>query len=163
MSSCSATITPTSINVSMGQIEFGKGETCLKAVLGSCLAVAIYHPRTQIAAMAHVVLPSNSGRGGTVGKFAETAVPALVEVLARHGARIGSLKAKIAGGACMFGKGGPIQIGDSNVKAVTRALDAMQIPVLAKDIGGTSGRRVTFCCSTGRMRIERVGLPARTI
>jgi chemotaxis protein CheD len=163
MSSCSVTTTPAVNNVSMGQIELGEGDATLVAVLGSCLGVTLYHAPLQIATMAHIVLPDSAGRTSTQGKFADTAVPRMVEILARRGAPVSALEAKIVGGACMFGDGGPQQIGVSNTQAVTRALGAMQIPIVAQDVGGTNGRRVSFSCCNGMIQIERVGLPPKRI
>lgn len=57
----------------------------------------------------------------------------------------------------MFGSGGPLQIGDANVQAVTEALAAAGIRLIAQDTGGTKGRRVAFQTSTGEMLVETSG------
>jgi len=163
MATCSVTTTPAIKNVSMGQIEFGEGDTLLVAILGSCLGVTLHDARSGIGTMAHVVLPDSAGRATTLGKFADTAVPHMVEILAQHGVNLTALKAKVVGGACMFGNGGPLKIGESNVQAVTSTLRAMRIPVLAQDVGGSHGRRISFSCQDGRIQIERVGLSSKTI
>lgn len=163
MASCLVTTTPAVKNVSMGQIEFGEGDAVLVAVLGSCLGVTLHDARSGIGTMAHIVLPESAGRAITHGKFADTAVPRMVEILARHGTKLTSLKAKVVGGACMFGDGGPLKIGESNVQAVTRTLQAMRIPVVAQDVGGSQGRRISFSCQDGQIQIERVGMSSKTI
>ena len=51
-------------NVGMGQIALvGPGESA-KAVLGSCIGLALYHPRFEIASFAHIVLAKSDGRDG---------------------------------------------------------------------------------------------------
>ncbi len=149
--------------VGMGQIAVAQSPACLTAVLGSCTGVALYHRRLRLGALAHVVLPDSGGRTASPGKFADTAVPHLLDLLARHGATTAGLSAKLVGGACMFGTGGPMQIGDANVAAVTRLLHEAGVRISGKDIGGTSGRRICFDCNTGEVTIETVGNPPRNL
>ncbi len=148
---------PQATAVGMGQTGVGSHPSRFSAVLGSCIGVALYHRHLRLGAMGHVVLPSSSGRDGTPGKFADTAIPHLVELLKRKGASTSQLTAKIAGGACMFGATGPMQIGLANAEAVRNQLKALRIPILAEDIGGSKGRRVVFDCDNGAMSIETVG------
>jgi chemotaxis protein CheD len=149
--------------VGMGQLAAGRAPERMKAVLGSCIGLAIYHPRCKTGVMAHVVLPNSAGRGGSPGKFADTAVPEMLELLKALGTPAQGLVAKLAGGANMFAGSGPLQIGDANVDAVTQALQAAGIRAAAQDVGGTQGRRVTFDCASGEMTVQRAGQPARTL
>lgn len=154
---------PTQTTVGMGQIAAGTKDDRLAAVLGSCVGVVLIHPRSKAAALAHVVLPASSGRDGAPGKFADTAVAAMIAELARLGINRAGLIAKLAGGACMFGAGGPMQIGDANIAATRQALAAAGIPIVAEDVGGRVGRRITVTCNDGRVTIECVNQPPRTI
>lgn len=162
MSLCIAAA-PTTKSVGMGQIELGQRSGRLTAVLGSCVGLVLCQPRLQIAALAHIVLPQSGGRDGPPGKFADTAVPAMLSLFERHGAGRSGLVAKIAGGACMFGTGGPMQIGDSNIAAVIEALRKSGIAVSAQDVGGNSGRRVSVDCADGRVTVEAVGRPPKAL
>ena len=149
--------------VGMGQIAAGRAPERMKAVLGSCIALAIYHPRLKTGVMTHIVLPDSAGRGGTPGKFADTAVPEMLKLLKELGAPAHGLTAKFSGGGNMFGGSGPLQIGDSNAEAVTQALKSVGIQAAGQDVGGTKGRRVTFDCNSGEMTVECAGQPARTL
>lgn len=163
MSSPTAVAPPASTTVGMGQIMIARKPVCLTAVLGSCVGVGLYHPRIQIGALAHVVLPDSSGRAATPGKFADTAIPHMLQLLERQGVNASGLIAKLAGGACMFGSPGPMQIGEANVKAAIKALEAARVRVAASDVGGTAGRRVRLDCATGAMTVECVGSPVRSL
>jgi chemotaxis protein CheD len=149
--------------VGMGQIAAGRESERLKAVLGSCIGLALYHPRLKAAAMAHIVLPDSAQRVCTPGKFADTAIPCMLEMLRKLGAPVPGLTAKLSGGANMFGGNGPLQIGTANTEAVVRALRIAGIRIAGQDVGGTVGRRVVFDCSSGQMIIEQVGQPARVL
>jgi len=149
--------------VGMGQIAVGGAPARMKSVLGSCIGLAIYHPRLKTGAMAHIVLPESAGRGGTPGKFADTAVPEMLKLLKELGAPAHGLTAKFSGGANMFAGSGPLQIGDSNAEAVAQALKSVGIRAAGRDVGGSKGRRVTFDCTSGDMTVECAGQPARTL
>lgn len=133
-----------------------QGESA-KAVLGSCIGLVLYHETRQAAAVAHIVLPRSQDRGGPPGKFADTAIPHMLQLLTDSGIpRIGLL-AKLAGGANMFGSGGPIQIGKENHAAVIEILKGLRIPLVAEHVGGQKGRRMTFNSGTGEMRVDVAG------
>ncbi len=163
MSSCTAPEMQKDVAVGMGQIASARTPNKLKSVLGSCVGVAIFHPRVPAAVLAHVVLPESAGRPGSPGKFADTAVAHMVQLLNMMGVPRAGRVAKMVGGACMFVASGPMQVGDSNVEAVTRALSDAGIRVVAKDVGGTAGRRLTFDCSNRELMVEIVGKPPRTL
>lgn len=151
------------IHVGMGQTAVGDKETIFTSVLGSCVGVVLWHPRLGMGAMAHVVLPASHGQNGQPGKFADTAIPQLIHQLAEIGCPSAGLVAKIAGGACMFKGGGPLQIGDDNIASVRTILRQQSIPITAEDVGGTSGRKVTFECATGRLIVEIAGQKSRVL
>jgi len=148
--------------VGMGQIALGPPPVCLTAVLGSCIGITLYHKRLRLAALAHVILPHGGRHGENPGKFSNTAVPQMLELLKQHGAAPGELVAKIIGGACMFSSGGPMHLGSDNVNAASRALELAGVPLVATDVGGNIGRRVSLDCNTGLVTVEGIGRPPRT-
>ena len=149
--------------VGMGQIVTGESPHQMKAIVGSCIALALHHPRLNKGIMAHIVLPNSAGRPGAPGKFADTAIPRMLELFKELGVPAHGLTAKLAGGANMFANSGPLQIGDANTHAVAQALRSAGIRIMAQDVGGTRGRRVTFDCADGEMIIESAGQPTKTL
>ena len=118
--------------VGMGQIAAGGPPQKMKAVVGSCIALALYHPQAQARARWRTSSCRDSaGRDGVPGKFADTAVPRMLELLKELECAGPCLTAKLAGGANMFGSSGPLQIGDANVEAVAQALRAAGIRIAA--------------------------------
>ena len=71
------------------------------------------------------------------------------------------LVAKLAGGANMFAASGStssaLNIGQLNQEAVERILGELKIPVLARDLGGGSGRHLTVDASSGIVAIKIPG------
>lgn len=139
----------------------GKGLSALG--LGSCIGVAAYDPAVKVAGMAHVMLADStmSTTPGPAGKYADTAIPALVEEMARLGAEPGRLVIKLAGGAQMFASGGGnLNIGARNAVAVRAALAAAGLRVKAADTGGTNGRTLELWVDDGRTTVRIAGKEA---
>ena len=89
--------------------------------------------------------PKVSGRTDRPGKYADTAVPLLLNKLSDMGCHRSSLVVKMAGGACMFEYfGNNLNIGERNAEKVRAILAENQIRIAAEDVGGKAGRTVAF-------------------
>ncbi|EET88902.1 CheD [Clostridium carboxidivorans P7] len=109
--------------------------------LGSCIGIAMYDNTKSLGGLAHIMLPDSTQFNNVTNplKFADLAVPILIEKLEKLGASRRNLKAKIAGGASMFNfsdKSMIMDIGNRNGIAVKNALKEYSIPILGEDIGG---------------------------
>lgn len=130
--------------------------------LGSCVGIVIYDETKKIAGMAHILLPdSGVTKQNPINqaKYADTAIPLLVEKLVDMGARRYAMKAKIAGGAEMFKADNSselLRIGPRNVEASLEELEKLRIPVIAKDVGGSIGRTIEFDPATSLLKIRKV-------
>ena len=131
--------------------------------LGSCIGLVIFDSFAKVAGMAHIMLPDSRGLKGTekVGKFADTAVPALVEEMLKKGATRPRMKAKIAGGAQMFALPGAsaefLTVGAKNVKETKMKLARMGIALVASDTGGNKGRTIEFSTSNWLLKVRTLG------
>jgi len=149
------------ISVGMADYKIARApELLLTAGLGSCIGICIYDPFLKVGGMAHIMLPSSSGSlGGNPAKYADTALELLLQELAGVGTNRSRLRAKMAGGAQMFsfpGKAQVLKIGDRNAEAVEQELKKHKIPLLAADVGGSSGRTIYFDVGTGDLRIRTI-------
>lgn len=136
--------------------------------LGSCVGVALYDKTSRIAGLVHVMLPDSTQvrQNQNRAKFADTGIDYLIEQMIKVGANRRNLTAKIAGGAQMFafnGNSDMLRVGERNVEAVKKKLNAMGIRILAEDTGLNFGRTVEFYPETGDFVIKSVGKPVRTI
>lgn len=136
--------------------------------LGSCVAIVLYDAAAAIGGLAHVLLPneSMSRDRSNPGKFPSTVVPLLVDEMRRHGAELRRIRAKIAGGASMFGNligTSGINIGERNVIAVRAALERAGIPLVADDTGSDYGRSVFFFLDDGRVEIRSLRRGSRVL
>jgi len=167
--------------VGMAEVRVVKGtdHVLVAYSLGSCVGVALWDPEVLAAGMAHIVLPSSGGTlvlagdrprpedGSThlPGKFADTGVPYLVELLLREGARRERIRSWIAGGAHVLKDlewpGGGI--GGANVKAVLEALERCGISPPKADVGDDYGRTMKLYAREGRATVTSVGRAERDI
>ncbi len=131
--------------------------------LGSCIGIAIYDRTKSLGGLAHIMLPDSTQFNNVTNplKFADLAVPILIEKLEKLGASRRNLKAKIAGGASMFNfsdKSMIMDIGNRNGIAVKNALKKYAVPIMGEEIGGNKGRTMILDTSDGIVRIKTVGL-----
>jgi chemotaxis protein CheD len=151
------------VNVAIGQWAVAAAPALIRTLLGSCVGVVLYDRNSKLGGLAHVVLPSARGPVDHPGKYADTAIPGVIaEFERRLGPRARPrLTAKLAGGASMFQVDAPadstLNIGRRNQEAIEAILDALKIPVLARDLGGTTGRRLTLDTVSGIVAIKVPG------
>ncbi len=149
--------------MAIGQWAVAAAPARLRTLLGSCVGVVLYDRVGRLGGLAHVVLPSAHGPVDHPGKYADTAIPGVIAELERRlGSRTKSrLTAKLAGGASMFQVDTPadstLNIGRRNQEAIEAILDELRIPVLARDLGGTTGRRLTLDTVSGIVAVKVPG------
>lgn len=138
------------------------GDVLTALGLGSCVGVALLDGSGAVAALAHVVLPDSAeatdATAGKPAKFADTAVPTLIDEMLRMGARRSGLYAVLVGGAQMFSLGGgSLDIGRRNEAGVRAALELAGVPVRTAVTGGGVGRTLRVYVGTGLVTCKEAG------
>lgn len=136
--------------------------------LGSCIGIALYDNRQNLGGLAHIMLPDSTQFNKITNplKFADLAIPLLIEKLEKLGASKRNLKAKIAGGASMFNfsdRNMIMDIGNRNSIAVKNALEKYSIAIMGEDTGGNKGRTMIFSTENGSVQIKTVGMQIKEI
>jgi len=135
--------------------------------LGSCVGVTVYDRKKKIGGLAHVMLPSSRLHSSNpiLGKYADTAINALLTEMTERGCNLQELEAKLIGGANMFEAivHQPVPVGLRNVAASREKLMEMGVPVVAEDVGGSQGRTIIFSLIDGRVEIRRLTQLSRWI
>ncbi len=147
------------INIGVAQIGTAENPAVLRTILGSCVGICIYDRSKKIGGLAHILLPKNNGKGSDE-KYADTAIPMLVQKMIKQGCKKEFMSAKIAGGASMFkfnSSASLSNIGDNNVTTTKEVLQNNGIQVVAEDIGGNVGRVIDFFLEDGRMKVKAAG------
>lgn len=150
------------IKVGMADLKTGKSpDSIISYGLGSCVGIALYDAQTKIGGLAHIMLPDSTQARATdnTAKFADTAIPVLLEQIIRLGAVKNRITAKIAGGSQMFSfaqASDVMRIGDRNVESVREVLKSLAIRILAEDVGRNYGRTVELLLDSGVFIIKTV-------
>ena len=147
--------------VRMGELATSAvaGDVLVSLGLGSCIGLALLDRRTGVAGLAHVVLPASGGNGAdNVLKFADHAVPELVDRVVAAGGRRLRLEAALVGGASMFAtSSSALEVGQRNEAAVRDQLKTLRIPVIAAETGGTRGRTMRVHVDDVRVTVREAG------
>jgi len=150
------------IKVGMADYKIGRSPNNLISYgLGSCVGIALFDSVTKIGGLAHIMLPdSTQARSAeNPAKFADTALPLMLEEMIKLGAVKSRITAKIAGGAQMFTFANAtdvMRVGERNTEAVRVLLKKMDIRIIADDTGGNYGRTVELQLDTGIYRVRTI-------
>ncbi|MFQ3549951.1 MAG: chemotaxis protein CheD [Armatimonadota bacterium] len=129
--------------------------------LGSCIGFCVYDPRLKIGCIAHVMLPESRAKDVVEpGKYADTAVPFVIEEMTRRGSTESRLKVALVGGAQLFSFSGPgekLDVGKKNAVAIKNHISKTRLQIVKEDLGGKVGRTVSLDCNTGDVCVKNAG------
>jgi chemotaxis protein CheD len=133
----------------------------LTEALGTAVGLAAFDPVARTGGILHFLLPDaclNRARAQkTPALFADTGIPALLQALTGAGGQTSRLQVTVAGGACGLDQRGPFDIGQRNLLALRRILQANQIPIQHEEVGGQFYRCLRLALHSGRCRISIPG------
>lgn len=150
------------VKVGMADYKIGRDPASIISYgLGSCVGIALFDPVTKIGGLAHIMLPDSTQARSTenLAKFADTAIPKMLEEMIYAGAVKSRITAKIAGGAQMFTFANAtdiMRVGERNTASVKIVLKKIGLPLLAEDTGGNYGRTVELKLNTGVYRVKTI-------
>ena len=154
--------------VTLGIGEYGlvkqPGDIIKTHALGSCVAIIMLDTASRTVGMVHIALPESKVHPERAkklpGYFADTAIPALLELMRKSGAATNLKKVviKLTGGANVMDKNNTFNIGKRNVLAIKKGLWAQRMGAVAEDVGGSISRTVTVNIDDGKVVVTS---PAR--
>jgi chemotaxis protein CheD len=147
-----------------GEFYFGDATTCIRTLLGSCVAITLWHPTRLIGGMCHYMLPGRHKPGSPLdGKYADEAMQLFLLEAARHDTQLQEYQVKLFGGGNMFpgyrkktasGKPPANNIADNNVAAAHRLLALHRLRLSAEDLGCSGHRNVIFDIRSGHVWVR---------
>lgn len=144
-----------------GEFYFGRAPCQIKTLLGSCVAITLWHPRHKIGGMCHYMLtnpaPQRKRKGILDGRYAEDAVQLFLNALVQTGTRPQEYQVKVFGGGNMFPhilkSGQNNNISEKNVEVADNLLKSNGFSVQASHLGGAGYRRIVFDISSGVVQV----------
>jgi chemotaxis protein CheD len=144
-----------------GDFVFGEPGTHVHTVLGSCIAICLWHPVLHIGGMCHFVLPfrpKNEEKPPDLdGRYGEEAMQMFDMAIKLHQTDYPQYKAKIFGGANMFGKkvnSGDALIGEKNAAKAMQLLMKRNTEITVAHVGEQGHRRIVMDVGTGDVWVK---------
>ncbi len=144
---------PLEIFLQPGELYFGEGRTRVRTLLGSCVAIAVWHPRLKIGGLCHYMLPGRGAHHGAHraldGRYADEAMLLFLRDMRAAGTRPDEYEAKLFGGGRMFTQDNSqnqegIGIPCKNVQRGRELVRQYGMRLKAEHLGGEGHRNLMF-------------------
>lgn len=150
-----------------GDAYIGVKPTIVSTVLGSCVAISMFSPRTHQGIICHAFLPFRSeakcenDRSIQICRYVDTAVDHLLKCMLRLGVKKNELEVKLFGGATGLTTNqvrppSALGIGNRNVSAALDCLEMHGLHPCRMDVGGNVGRKLLFATHSGDIWMKRL-------
>jgi chemotaxis protein CheD len=148
-----------------GQMHFGARAASISTLLGSCVAVTLWHPQKRIGGMCHYLLPERTRKNGEAidGRYGDEAVGAMVQALRLAGADPRDVHAHLYGGADTMPAGANLKfnVGERNIEQGWTLIDRHGFQLIGVDVGEDIPRTVVLNLGSGDVHMRRgVAVPA---
>ena len=171
----SSAINKIDIYLQPGEFYFGNKETRIKTLLGSCIAITLWHPQKLIGGMCHYMLPSPEFRTDPLQlncKYAEDAIKMFLQEIRSADTLPTEYQAKVFGGGNMFSKiiapphcnprhSNCFESSSCNSVACRNSIIAPYLlkkhgfKIAGHDIGGTQHRKIIFEAWSGNVWLSK--------
>jgi len=146
-----------------GEVFFGDNTMRIRTVLGSCVAITMWHPQRRIGGMCHFMLPARQrGKFNALdGRYADEAILLLLKEVMRNQSDPYDYAVKLFGGGNMFTRvvmsaaARKLNIADRNVVAGQELLQRYGFKIAAEHLGGVGHRNVIFEISSGDVWVRQ--------
>jgi chemotaxis protein CheD len=142
-----------------GDFHFGAETVRIHTLLGSCVAITLWHPVFHIGGMCHFMLPSRERQeGGRLdGRYGDEAVQLFLREIGKFNTRPVEYQAKLFGGGNMFtdftSRTVP-SVAQRNAEAGLSLLRQNGFHLESVDVGGNGHRRVIFDLRDGNVWVR---------
>src|SRR3990167_1601817 len=142
-----------------GQMHLGQHVASLRTLLGSCVAITLWHPARRIGGMCHFLLPSRQRRPGDEpdGRYGDEAVEAMVKCLTALRTQPAEDAAPLYGGADTLSgaSNAKFNIGERNIEQGWSLIDRYGFQLDGVDVGEDVPRMVTLSLGSGQVHMRR--------
>ena len=145
-----------------GEFYFGEDKTRIRTLLGSCVAITLWHPRLRIGGMGHYMLPQRPGLAKNQpldGRYAEEVLWMFQRELQHTRTGPADYQVKLFGGGRMFAHlqnaKRHADVSDRNVEVARQLMAQHGFRILAEDLGGDGHRSVVFDLWSGDVWLKK--------
>jgi len=145
-------------HVGIGELKIGGRTEQMKALLGSCVGIALLWKKRGRCGLAHCLLPEGTAAQMEPGaRYVSQAVPSLLRLMGATAADYADIVVVVAGGGMMLEAcSSRFQIGQQNADAARKYLGLYGLNVLECRVGGKTGRTLAVDCATCTYQIAEL-------
>ncbi|MDR1607457.1 MAG: response regulator, partial [Deltaproteobacteria bacterium] len=145
---------PNRVFILPGEYFISKQPHIISTLLGSCVAVCLYHPAQRFGGMNHYMLPTSPNKERS-GKYGDYAIAVLLQFMERTLGGLHGLQAIISGGAKVVDSiASGAQIGQRNIELAREILAKKGVPIIKENVGGTTGLKLHYQNWDNKLTIE---------
>lgn len=145
--------------INIGSVKVSRKPVVFDTVLGSCISVCMYDPKSHAGGINHFMLPKGADLNNPLStRYGVHAMELLINSLVKIGGRRSRFEVKVFGGGHvlkMLNSDGSVP--NLNINFINKFLVTEKINVVTSDLGGNAPRRVLFFPHTGKVFLRRLG------
>lgn len=140
-----------------GEWYFGDKNIRIRTVLGSCVAVTLWHPGLKMGGMCHYLLPSQKQQGAPLSaRYGSDAIELMIDTIKQNRGNPKEYQAKVFGGSNMLDASvDELAVGRRNVVLAQKALAHYGLKTIASDVGGDCYRQLIFNIEDGAVWVRQ--------
>lgn len=147
------------IYLNPGDFHFSDGNARIHTLLGSCVAITLWHPVFRIGGMCHFMLPNRNRQESEPlnGRYGDEAMQLFLMEIARFNTRPSEYQAKLFGGGNMFSDFISMKsagVAQRNAEAGATLLRRNGFRIESEDVGGSGHRRIIFNLNDGNVWVR---------
>lgn len=149
------------ITLAPGEFFFGGGNTCIHTLLGSCVAITLWHPDKHIGGMCHYLLPARGSNQNTKqGHYADDAIQLFLDEIRNADTHPNEYEVKLFGGGNMLSglnnQTHQFSISQHNIETGRELLKQSGFSsIKATDVGGNHHRKIYLELWSGDVWVQR--------
>jgi chemotaxis protein CheD len=147
------------LNLLAGQLYLGRQAGRVLTLLGSCVAVTVWHPVERLGGMCHFLLPQRTRKPHEPrdGRYGDEALALIVEGIQRMGMRASDFEAHLYGGADTLPDraGTKFNVGERNIEQGWALIDQYGFALQGVDVGDHVPRHVSLDMADGNVQMRR--------
>ncbi|MEQ8353564.1 MAG: chemotaxis protein CheD [Leptospiraceae bacterium] len=149
-----------------GEFFWGDATTRIRTILGSCVAICLWHPELCVGGMSHSILPRRKTpelpEKGQEARYVDDAIDLFLRNIRKSGTNPSEFQVKVFGGGSFFAGGeNDRSVGSMNVAITRELLQDHGFRIHKEHLGGMEGRNVLFHLWNGEVWMKRIAITNR--
>ena len=147
------------VSLMPGQLHFSGHAASIKTLLGSCVALTLWHPKRGFGGMCHFLLPTRTRTPSDKpdGRYGDEALDMLLQHMRQARTDPSEYHAHLYGGADTMpeGTGLKFNVGERNIEIGWQFVDRWGLQLQGVDVGEDVPRTAKLVLATGEVEMRR--------